>query len=231
MDPVWYGYDMVIYNHDISRYTCSVISDDIDGMIQTAGCRKTDWYRNAAVGGRAHPWPGAVGHPPGPAGEGMVWHWAGSSLATRAQQTRCVTMCHDVSRCVTMCHELHNQTTQASHAPGSLRMFENTCDGTLCGLVLARYWMREQTSNFAVKSLCQDAPRCGKVIGCRMCIMETCPITATRELPIGMPAGPSPRRRPGKPVGELGKSGESILAFCSHKWCEASRQLLLVSGR
>ena len=127
------------------------------------------------------------------------------------------TMCHDVSRCVTMCHELHNQTTQASHAPGSLRMFENTCDGTLCGLVLARYWMREQTSNFAVKSLCQDAPRCGKVIGCRMCIMETCPITATRELPIGMPAGPSPRRRPGKPVGELGKSGESILAFCSHK--------------
>ena len=74
----------------------------------------------------------------------MVWHWAGSSLATRIQQTRCVRHytvkpLKPVMR-ADICEYLNLRTYVMTPCVASF---------------LARYWMSEQTSIFVVKSLCQ----------------------------------------------------------------------------
>lgn len=71
-------------------------------------------------------------------------------------------------------------------------------------LVWPRFW---QDTGWVNKRQSLLWGLCAKVIGCRLCIMETCPTTATRDWPIGVPGGPSPRRIPGKPDGKLGEFG------------------------
>lgn len=125
-----------------------------------------DWYFTKAAG--VGHLPGAIGHPPGPAGDGMVWRWAGSSLATQQnQQTWCVT---------------HYTALQHS-SQSCTRIFENIVEH-FQWTNMKRLLNKRQT----LWSLCS------KVIGSRLCIMERCPSIAMRELPIGVPGGPSPRR-------------------------------------